>query len=122
MQPLCRQHHRLKGTGMVTVEPVLDADEPPGTVRWSTWTGGQYLHRPAEAAVAPLRPAEWIARVPDADIGADVHANTHPGASVTDAWNRSLAQVRQQEARRREAHPQDKADRLYAGRDDPPPF
>jgi hypothetical protein len=123
LQALCRRHHRLKGTGMVNVEPVLDAGEPPGTLRWSSWTGRDYVYRPLEAAVAPLRPTERIATVPDFDVDPAVDGNPEP-ASVTDTWKRSLAVVQQQEARQREAQERarDKADRLRAWRDKPPPF
>jgi hypothetical protein len=62
---------------MLTIEPVADPDEPVGTLRWTSWTGHEYLHRPPEAAVAPLRPDERL----------------------TDSWSRSLAEVRVEEAR-----------------------
>jgi hypothetical protein len=99
MQPLCRRHHRLKGTGMVTVEPVLDADEPVGTLRWTSWTGQEYLHRPPEAAVAPLRREERLGN----------------------SWSRSLAEVHAHEPCRQERATSDKEARR-APSNDPPLF
>jgi Domain of unknown function (DUF222) len=57
MQPLCRRHHRLKGTGLIKVRPISaeeDVSAPPGTVEWTTWTGRAYRHEPPEAAIAPV--------------------------------------------------------------------
>jgi hypothetical protein len=58
LQPLCRRHHRLKGTGLVSVRPIAPGEDPaapPGTLEWTTWTGRTYRHQPPEAAVAPAR-------------------------------------------------------------------
>jgi Domain of unknown function (DUF222) len=61
LQPLCRRHHRLKGSGLISVRAITPAEDPGvpvGTVEWSTWTGRTYRHQPPEVAAAPVRPGE----------------------------------------------------------------
>jgi hypothetical protein len=56
LQPLCRRHHRMKGTGLIQSTPAAGPDTavPVGSLDWATWTGRTYRHSPEPAAEAPL--------------------------------------------------------------------
>ena len=121
-QPLCRRHHRLKGTGVMGVEPVDDPEEPVGTLRWTSWTGREYLSRPPEAAVAPLRVPPLLVpplRLAERPLG--------------EQWARSVADAARDDERRRHREQQGEQQRRRGRRgeapsdggdsaDTPPPF
>jgi Domain of unknown function (DUF222) len=124
LQSLCRRHHRLKGTGMVDVEPVLDPEEPVGTLRWISWTGREYLHRPPEAAVSPVRRAERVQPLSTAWEEVLLPSDMPEDSSLTDDWTRSVARgAEEAECRRRREQRQHRSPaEANAGSDDPPPF
>jgi hypothetical protein len=129
LQSLCRRHHRLKGTGMVNVEPVLDAEEPVGTVRWVSWTGRDYLHRPPEAAVGAMRQAEHVQRPRVASEEVVLTSDVAGDSSLTDYWTRSKARAteederrRQREQRQQRRHREWSPAEANTGSNDPAPF
>jgi hypothetical protein len=75
LQPLCRGHHRLRTTGLITVRllpPGEDPDAPPGTLEWTTRAGLTYRRPPTRPVPPALAPA--LAGVP-ARLAAQRHTD-----------------------------------------------
>jgi hypothetical protein len=109
VQPLCKRHHRLKGTGLVTVRtvsPEHDSTVPLGTVEWTSRSGLTYRHAPPPAT-PPAAPHD-----PDAAAAVE-HARRrdtyweetqadpiNPGRDVLDElWQRAYVQACATQAR-----------------------
>lgn len=110
VQPQCRRHHRMKGSGMIKVRPVSkdeDPAAPPGTLAWSTWTGRTYRHVPPPVAVLPADPAD-VAHAAAVDAGRALHeALENRGTTVDDTldWDRAADRWRRAVRRRDERLP-----------------